>query len=137
MLLGFKRRFADFVEEGSKTHTIRKARVVAPRAGEICHCYVDPRQKTMRLLGRFPCVRVQEIEINWLAVKRRMSLIITIEGVDLSPDEANLLAYRDGFRTYGHEAGIALGEMQDYWHTLHGANAFPFVGHLINWEFRR
>ena len=58
MLLGFKRRFAPFVEEGSKTHTIRAKRKIAPKVGETCHCYVDPRQKTMRLLGRWTCVKV-------------------------------------------------------------------------------
>jgi hypothetical protein len=64
MLLGFKRRFAPFVEEGSKTHTIRAKRKIRPKVGEVCHCYVDPRQKSMRLLGRFPCVKVETIDIS-------------------------------------------------------------------------
>lgn len=51
MLLGFKRQFAKYVEEGSKTHTVRGFRKISPKVGDICHCYVDPRQKTMRLLG--------------------------------------------------------------------------------------
>lgn len=135
MLLGFKRRFAPFVEDGSKTHTIRATRKITPRVGEICHCYVDPRQKTMRLLGRWPCVRVQEIEIDWLAVNGRMTLLIALDGEGLDPSEANQLAYRDGFRSRGPEG--ALNEMHAYWHKLHGADAFPFRGHLIHWSYSR
>jgi hypothetical protein len=131
MLLGFKRRFAPFVEEGSKTHTIRAKRKIAPKVGETCHCYVDPRQKTMRLLGRWPCVKVENIQIEWLAVRNGMTILITVDDVELSRDEATLLAFRDGFRTRGL-AG-ALDEMHDYWHILHGHEAFPFTGHLIHW----
>lgn len=53
MLLVFKRQFASFVEEGSKTHTIRGKQKIAPKVGDVAHCYVDPRQKSMRLLGRW------------------------------------------------------------------------------------
>lgn len=136
MLLGFKRRFAPFVEDGSKTHTIRAIRKIVPRVGEMCHCYVDPRQKSMRLLGRWPCVRVQEIEMHWLAIdingRDCMTVLIRIDGVELSPEEANLFAWRDGFRSRTPET--ALGELHDYWHKLHGHAAFPFHGHLIHWS---
>ena len=63
MLLGFKRRFEPFVSEGSKTHTIRAARKNPPRVGQMCDCYVDSRQKTMRLLGRWVCTKVESILI--------------------------------------------------------------------------
>lgn len=132
MLLGFKRRFAPFVEDGSKTHTIRATRKITPQVGEMCHCYVDPRQKTMRLLGRWPCVKVQEIEIDWLVVSWGMTLLITIDGVALEDSEANALAFADGFRSRG--VRDAIGEMHEYWHKLHGHEAFPFRGHLIHWK---
>jgi hypothetical protein len=135
MLIGFKQRFAPFVEDGSKTHTIRAIRAdgKTPKTGEVLHCYVNPRQKSMRLLGRFPCVRVQDIEINWLAKNTGMTLIIAIDGIDLHPYEAAAMAYNDGFRTRG--ASDALNEMHDYWHKLHGHEAFPFRGKLIHWKF--
>jgi hypothetical protein len=57
MLLGVKRRFAEFVEDGSTRRTIRGYRKMPPKIGEVCHCYVDPRPKTMRLLGRWLCAR--------------------------------------------------------------------------------
>ena len=103
MLLGFKKQFAEFVEEGSKTHTIRAVRKIPPRAGEICHCYTNVRQKNMRLLGRWKCTRVQSISIERLD---GLELKVAIDGQELSRDEANWFFNRDGFRevhplTYG------------------------------------
>jgi hypothetical protein len=97
MMLGFKRRFAPYVEEGSKTHTIRAKRKQRPKVGEICHCFVDPRQKSMRLLGRFKCVRVEEIEIY---ERGEGSFGVIVDGAELTPDEKDALAWRDGFRSY-------------------------------------
>lgn len=135
MLLGFKRRFAPFVEDGSKTHTIRAERKNIPRVGQTCHCYVDPRQKTMRLLGRWPCVKVERIEIRLdkFLPSGIWRPTIRIEGDLLSPDECNALAWRDGFRSSSLEASFQ--EMTKYWLTLHGTNAFPFIGHIIHWNY--
>lgn len=68
MLLGFKRRFAPHIQDGSKTHTIRAKRKLRPKAGETCHCYTGLRQKGARLLGRWRCVRVQDIIIDYLGI---------------------------------------------------------------------
>lgn len=134
MLLGFARRFVPFVEDGSKTHTIRAMRRHAPRVGELCHCYANPRQKSMRLIGRFPCVRVQEIQITETPPLGllRPALVISIDGEHLSFAEASEFAYRDGFRTGGRNA--ALSEMLAHWRSLHGAPHFPLHGHLIHWR---
>jgi hypothetical protein len=121
MLLGVKRRFAPFVEEGSKTHTIRSVRKNPPKVGELCHCYVDPRQKTMRLLGRWPCVRVEEILIT-------EEHTVVIGGQVLDFDECNALAWRDGFRSRGRDQ--AFPEMMDFW-----AGRLPFRGHVIHWKW--
>jgi hypothetical protein len=128
MLLGFKRRFAPYVEEGSKTHTIRATRKIPPRVGQMCHCYVDPRQKTMRLLGRWPCVKVEEIEIDAPQEYHWTEVEVTIDGVRLDMDECNTLAWRDGFRTRGREQAFA--EMMDFW-----AGRLPFRGHVIHWKW--
>jgi hypothetical protein len=135
VLLGFKRRFAPFVEDGSKTHTIRSTRKNQPHVGEICHCYVDPRQKTMRLLGRWPCVKVESIEIRWPKEYEMPGddPLVFIDGQLLSKDECDALAWRDGFRGRG-QAG-AFSEMVDYWskpkHTI------PFEGQIIHWNRTR
>jgi hypothetical protein len=120
MMLGFQRRFAPFVLDGSKTHTIRAVRKIPPKVGETCHCYVDPRQKTMRLLGRWPCVRVEEIIIT------RYQLVY-VEDQILSRSECNSLAWRDGFRSA--DRGRAFEEMMEFWE-----GRLPFRGQVIHWR---
>lgn len=125
MLLGFKRRFAPFVEDGSKTHTIRGVRKIVPKVGETCHCYVDPRQKSMRLLGRWPCVKVEEIHI-WISTTGLVRVFI--DGIELDAGEKNELALRDGFRTPGK---LPFAEMMEFWD-----GRLPFSGHVIHWDYR-
>lgn len=125
MLLGFKKRFAPLVEEGSKTHTIRARRKVSPRKGEICHCYTGLRQKGARLLGRFECVKVQSIYISGLGHVR-------IDDVMLDRTERNALAWVDGFRSSGKDGAFL--EMFEYWTELN--HSLPFDGDLIHWRFQ-
>ena len=135
MLLGFKRQFADFVEEGSKMHTIRGKRKIRPKIGETAHCYVDPRQKTMRLLGRFQVVKVDDIriEVAWVRGEDSpMNLYIWINDTQLLLDEVNALAWRDGFRD--GRRGNAWERMACFWRDIHGCK--PFVGDLIHWHYK-
>jgi len=129
LLLGFKRRFAPYVEDDTKTHTIRGKRRIAPRVGETCHCYVDPRQRTMRLLGRFPCVKVDEI-----VIEGGLGGIahIYVAGESLSVDEMRSLAWRDGFR----EPGDSLEQMSVFWESEHDlAPGYAWRGDLIHWRY--
>ena len=143
MLLGFKRRFAPLVEDGSKTHTIRAKRARSklgyaqrsPRVGEMCHCYVDPRQKTMRLLGRWVCTRVEEISVY---ERGDRSFGVVIDGVELDQSEKNALAWRDGFRNFGLQKSWA--EMIDYWREIHrvsNVGPYTFDGQIIHWDYTR
>ncbi len=134
MLLGFKRQFAPFVEEGSKTHTIRAKRKIRPRVGEVCHCYVDPRQKTMRLLGRFKCVRVEDITITEY-FNPMIPLAVSINGQLLSTDETEAFLYRDGFRDKGGETYEAIHHAAEFWKKRLSTGAFH--GDLIHWEYSR
>lgn len=118
MLLGFNRRFAPFVEDGSKTHTIRAGKRWRP--GMRCDCYVDPRQKTMRLLGRWPCVKVEPIRIT-------EQHTIIIYGQVLDFEECNALAWRDGFRDSG--PAKAFPDMMEFW-----TGRLPFEGQIIHWS---
>jgi hypothetical protein len=120
MLLGFKRRFEAQIVAGSKRHTIRGKRKIPPKVGETCHCYVDPRQKTMRLLGRWICVRVEDIEIRAAGFHSRVQIFI--DGVRLDPHERELLARADGFASWR--------EMQGFWD-----GRLPFHGDVIHWHF--
>jgi hypothetical protein len=143
VLLGFMRQFAPYVENGTKTHSIRKIRQGRNiQVGDRLDCYVDPRQKTMRLLGRFPCVKVEEIVIEWLAVKHGMTILISIDGRELAGDEAESFAWRDGFRksrpaSWNRNSSSSIGQMHDFWHQAYGHAAFPFFGHLIHWDYSR
>jgi hypothetical protein len=144
MLLGFKRQFAQFVEEGSKTHTIRAPRVIQPKVGEICHCYVDPRQKSMRLLGRWPCVRVEPITLDFVKYGMAYVLRITIADQILSMDEASSFAWADGFRSRERanmlrtEKTASLDEMANFWiaskRLTDSLNSTPWRGTVIHWQ---
>lgn len=146
MLLGFKRQFASFVEEGSKTHTVRSVRKIPPKVGEICHCYVDPRQKSMRLLGRWPCVRVEPITLDFQKCGIAYALRITVGDQTLDLDEAIAFAWRDGFRTgsasFCHSNKFyPLDEMARMWiankRLTDSVDSKPWHGQLIHWDFSK
>lgn len=155
MLLGFKRRFAPYVADGSKTHTIRATRKNPPRVGDTCHCYVDPRQKSMALIGRYPCVKVEAIQFYECGDGR---FSVWIGDNELTPDEKAALAWRDGFRNY--EPHRAFTEMVRFWMREHGdgrqivetfinfqngepiiatprygTQGLSFKGHIIHWQW--
>lgn len=136
MLLGFKQRLAPFVEDGTKLHTIRAKRKVRPKVGEICHCYVNPRQKSMRLLRRSKCTKVETITLLKPAAGPYPALIVYIDGRLLEHDEANLLAWADGFRTFPADIHmLPLGEMAAFWKVVHGMKPGDvFEGDLIHWS---
>ncbi len=132
MLLGFKPRFEPYVIEGSKTHTIRRKKRIRPRAGEVCHCFGDVRQKTMHVLGRWPCIAVDHIRIDRAPNDTAAALYVTINGVLLSADEVEALFWRDGFREPGRPSAL---QARDFWDVTH--DVYPFEGDLIHWDFAR
>lgn len=125
MLLGFKRCFSPYVKDGSKTHTIRHHRKKPPRVGETCHCYVDPRRPSMKLLGRWPCVAVDEIVIRESG-DNLCPLSVTINGGSLECSEIRALFFRDGFR-----GPKSVEEARAFWR-----GALPFIGQIIHWRFQ-
>ena len=136
MLLGFKQRFCPMVEDGSKRHTIRGPRARRPRVGEICHNYYALRTKACRLLGRWPCVKLQTIRID-AVLKGETVPVVWIDGEPIDMDEMNALAWADGFRSRGR-AG-AWSEMFEYWTSPTGRStdppALPFIGWIIHWDY--
>lgn len=121
MLLNFQKRFTARIESGDKTHTIRAKRKRAPKVGDICHCYTGLRQKGARLLGRWRCVKVEEITIFR---RSRYVFEIRIDSAMLSGDEREALAIRDGFESFG--------DMMRFWE-----GRLPFFGDIIHWDFRQ
>lgn len=145
MLLGFRPMFHEFVREGSKTHTIRRHKRYPPKIGETCHCYGDVRQKTMFLIGRWPCIAVDEITINLVMVEGWKSLgldkpmvvtlNVSINDQELSPDETETLFWRDGFR-YHLPPYTAIASARDFWRD-NFEDGKPFHGQMIHWDFER
>ena len=132
MLLGFKHRFEAFVLDGSKTHTIRAECKLSRKVGQRCDCYGDVRQKTMHLLGRWKCVKIEHIEIEggWESHSGEFFGSLHIDGCRLDGDELNALAWRDGFRTNGMDGAFA--EMMEFWR-----GRLPFKGIIIHWDYRQ
>jgi len=144
MQIGFRPQFSDYVEEGSKTHSIRAERKRKPRVGEACHCFTGLRTKKCRLLGRWRCVKVEDILIY---ERGDGTFAIVIDGVDLSIREKESLAWRDGFRNNGKRG--AFKAMMVYWVATHGKKKdrwdrkipggvpLDFSGNVIHWDFHQ
>lgn len=118
LLLGFKKQFEAPIRAKTKRHTIRAKRKRRPKPGETCHCYVGLRQKGARLLGRWPCIQVQDIIIAKAEADRAN---IWIDGHVLAPDEREALARADGFDCFS--------DMMEFW-----KGRLPFAGDIIHWN---
>lgn len=138
MVLGFKRRFEPLVVDGSKRHSIRAGERWRP--GMICDCFVDPRQKTMRLLGRWECRRVEviRIEAQYCSTGAPSTLRMWVAGEELTQSEVNELCWRDGFRTALRDC--AWIEFCEFWVREHRKDLgrdmkLRFTGQLIHWDY--
>ena len=117
-LYNFQPRFAPFILDGRKTHTIRAIRAFPDKPGNTLHLYTGLRTKKAKLLMRVLCLRVEPIYIRedsfWTAT-------IKIGDEWLRHDERQLLAQRDGFKD--------LEDMIGFWN-----GRLPFTGHIIHWK---
>lgn len=137
MMLGFKRQFEKFVENGTKRHTIRDKGSRRWRVGMIADCFVNPRQKTMRCLGRWPVLKIDDVQIKILPMAewiRKGPAVITagvwINDERISLDECNALAWADGFRGNGRDGAFV--QMLGFWR-----GRLPFLGDMIHWDYDR
>lgn len=138
MLLGFKSRFESAIVAKTKRHTIRGKRKNAPKVGETCHCYVNPRQKTMRLLGRWLCVKVQDITIIRRVSDAHAPLCVIIDGTELDDPEANHFFYSDGFQDEGGETYTYMWQAAEFWEKNNGlTEGKAFHGDVIHWNPER
>lgn len=119
-LYNFKKRFAPFVRDGTKRHTIRAKRKHPDKPGNTVHLYYGLRTKSVELLGRSICVKVEEIQVS-------AGQQVFIDGVELNLDEKNALAFCDGFRSRGVSG--AFDEMMAFWN-----GRLPFTGDIIHWS---
>jgi hypothetical protein len=112
--------------------------------GDRLDCYVDARQKTMHLLGRWQCTQAERIEIFHVYASGASPVEVVIAGALLSMAEKNLLAWRDGFRSQGteHRPKGCFDEMVAFWRATHGRRPqryaprmIAFDGQIIHWRF--
>jgi hypothetical protein len=114
-LYNFQQRFVQPIRRGTKQHTIRAKRKRPDKPGDVIHCYVGLRHKGARLLGRWPCVKVEDI---WISAT---GAVVMIDRLCIYKDEKELLARSDGFKSFD--------EMMEFWD-----GRLPFEGHIIHWK---
>jgi hypothetical protein len=128
-LYNFQKRFVQPIQSGQKKHTIRATRRHPDKVGNIAHLYTGLRVKNAaRLLGRYPIVRIEEIEIFEGCQCHKptnppcpLAFRVKIAGEELNGDEREKLARLDGFENFK--------EMQQFW-----KGRLPFKGQIIHWN---
>lgn len=126
-VLGFKDRFVALVESGEKRHTIRAGDFW--RVGMTAHLYQRPRQKGMRLIFRAQVTKVEEIELRG-GLHFLKPMVVRIDGVDLSCDECEALAVRDGFSGFT--------AMTLFWRPqLRKSENGIWYGQIVHWDFEQ
>ncbi len=115
--LNFAAQFADAVESGQKTQTIRLKRKRPIVAGDRLVLYTGQRTKQCRKLLETTCWYTQHVVIMATATK--------LDGVRLGGCDPNFFAQDDGFDS--------AREMQDWFRKRYG---LPFRGQLIKWKFK-
>lgn len=153
-LYNFKPQFVPFVEEWSKRHTIRGERKHHDTPGNVMHLFTGLRHPGARCLMRAMCVRSEFIRIEGgpqtphrilmgfsagLAAEDPAHPIASPYGsttggplVRLVIDEANALAWSDGFRPLGStidDPMDAFGLMMQFWE-----GRLPFEGQITHWD---
>lgn len=90
----------------------------------------------MRLLFRAPVVRVEKFEAVWA---HPFGPFLLIEENPLTDDEADLFAWRDGFRhpmSATHRTGYgSFHLMMEFWQKSHDLKNKRFHGQLIHWDY--
>lgn len=164
MNLGFQDCFVEYVKDRSKPHSIRAGD--RWKVGDRADLFAESRRRKvfelrpsgdgtlqmvqtagMRLLFRSIVVRVDPITV-WLRPRPQArlhadeqvfagALGIAIADTVLSDDEANRLAYIDGFRSMPLVPGgplNALAEMAQFWLPTHRIDRKPFHGQIVHWD---
>ncbi len=122
--LNFKKQFRPHIKSGRKNHTIRAKRKRPIKPGDKLYLYTGMRTKACRKIMEAVCVKVEEIQICRNRAPLGTSALeccrIFIEGVALSNDESEALAYADGFYSFT--------DMMNFW-----GGRLPFTGDIIYW----
>lgn len=127
----FQQRFKPMILSGRKHHTIRAERKDGrrPKPGERLHLFCGMRTKAIERLADPTCTKVADIRLDLsrdlLYIEGHghvFKLDIWIEETLLDLDEAESLAFHDGFDS--------LAEMTGFWDM----KLFPFNGFITFWN---
>ena len=116
--LNFKAEFADKVERGLKTCTIRSNHKRPIKAGDVLYLFTGMRTSSCRRLAIVTCKSTKSIRIVF-----NRALRVRVAGRWLKHEEIRSLAHRDGFE--------CLQDFVDFFPKTYG---LPFEGKFIDWE---
>ncbi len=116
--INFKAQFADMVESGRKTQTIRKPRKRPVKVGDTVHLFTGQRTKACRKIGEGMVVETRRVVITAVFIWVD-SVVFTCES---SLDE---IAHNGGFNSWD--------EMVEWFQKTH---KLPFDGDFIRWELK-
>ncbi len=132
----FQARFADAVESGTKTQTIRAMRKDGrdAKVGQTLYLFTGMRTKQCRKLGEGICTSVRRLTLTVRHPATRNVNFTLSDPFWLGSsrsggrDQARFtrLAHRDGFET--------ADEMAAWFEKAHG---LPFTGQLYSWELEK
>lgn len=123
----FQERFVPFVDDGSKTQTIRKRRKGQAKPGDTVYCYFGMRTKYCRKIREGWCLAVQEVRIY-------SDGRLYINSTQILGEFRDVFAWLDGFRPEGSSLQNPAGAfelMHRFWKQTH---ALPFIGDVIYWR---
>ena len=110
MLLGFKPRFKEPIQIGTKVFTMRNKRKVQPKIGETLHMYTGLRTSKCELISnKEKLMSVQEVKVDMdrdLKVKY-LRILVIIDGRALSLTEIKQFVKFDGFAD--------INDFAEYW----------------------
>jgi len=122
--LNFKAQFADGVERGIKTNSIRPDRKNPIKIGDTLYLYTGMRTKQCRKLGEGICTKIEDIMIDFILEVG--APIILLDGHGLAETSCEVLARKDGFRN-----------AYDFCMFFEKQYNLPFCGKLFTWELKK
>lgn len=114
--LNFQPRFADLVESGQKTQTIRKT--LRGKVGDTVYLYTGQRTKNCRKLGEGVVTNIETVSLY----RGCLGPHVMVAGNEILVVDFKRFALADGFASFH--------EMLDWFEKHHG---LPFDGFLYKW----
>ncbi len=120
MLLGYKKRFIEPIQIGTKVFTMRNKRKITPKIGETLYMYSGLRTKhTVKISDKEKLQSIQEVRIYIEKKNNVHSVFIHVDGRPLLANEISEFVKYDGFENET--------DFVDYWLTSSGVKKSDFM----------